>query len=79
LSEALVENDSVVSLNLSGNTFTAAGAERLREALVRNGRVRDLDVSCNALDFQTINALRCSCAAKMSIKVSSLFLSNYAL
>ena len=51
-------------LNLSSNAFSEAGAEKLRRALLENKSIKSLDLSCNALGFQIIDSLKCSCGIR---------------
>jgi Ran GTPase-activating protein (RanGAP) involved in mRNA processing and transport len=69
--ESIRLNRSVTSLNLSYNYFGEVGAERLRAALIENSTLKRLDLSRNALGFQSINALLCSCSPKgVSVKTN---------
>jgi len=71
ISEALMLNKSITSLNLSMNHFGELGAATLQNALVQNTKLKILDLSRNALGFRSINALVCSCAPKGMILQTS--------
>jgi hypothetical protein len=59
--EALRYNKSVTKLNISRNYFSPLGAERLRRALEENVTIESIDLSRNALGFQSIQALQQQC------------------
>lgn len=57
-------NKSIKKLNLSNNHFGSLGAENLKNALLKNNTIKYLDLSRNALGFQTISSLLCACTAR---------------
>lgn len=58
------KNNSIETLNLSGNHFGEIGAAYLSEALGVNQSIKTVDLSRNALGFRSINALLCACQAR---------------
>lgn len=60
----IAKNKSVEELNLSSNHFGELGTLKLIEALIENNSIKKIDVSRNALGYQTINALACACKPK---------------
>ena len=69
--DALKVNQSLTCLNLSMNHFGEQGALTLQEALAHNVKLKNLDLSRNALGFRSINALVCSCTPKGMILQTS--------
>lgn len=59
--EGLKVNDKVTKLNLSSNHFGQLGTSYLSEAMAINKGIKELDMSRNALGFNSINNLLCIC------------------
>ncbi len=55
-------NKKITKLNLSMNNFGEIGANALKNALLKNRTLQELDLSRNALGFQSINSLICACS-----------------
>lgn len=65
------DRSRIRSLNLSSNHFGSRGVEELLAALNANpsSAIRHLDVSRNALGFQSINLLECNCTSVRSMRL----------
>jgi len=55
---ALHVNRAVRTLNLSWNHFGSKGAEMLRDMMLENPTLEELNVNCNGLTYQAIHTLR---------------------
>jgi hypothetical protein len=64
ISSGIKTNNSITTLNLSGNHFGELGAKYLSDALEANKSIQYIDLSRNALGFNAINSVLCACKSR---------------